>query len=461
MVESKSNRFKLPAIILDIFLLGLFVLFSPNVVIGLVIAAVMFTLLLVSPLGYVYFIILLFPYESIAVGGAENIKAIRLIILHAILFISWAKHIFMGARIQVPPKTVFIPIVIYFLWGILSMPLSVSPMTALVAFFKQLSLLAIFLLLYNLINSRKDILKTIYFLLIISIPTYIVALYQFLVLQDPRSHGTFGTANTLGIFSVMIVVAALIFIKLKKDAPIAKSFGRIMILFSLITLLFSNSRASMVTLLLFVMLYLVLNRRYKLLAVSGSVVILGIFLVVTNQELYTYLTKAFRLYMGTTGRDLLWSGALAIIGDNFITGVGIGCVDVVYPHYMQITNPITNLYLRNAVELGYIHNGYLQVFAELGLIGLLLFLWINYRFVLYLKDARYSVESPETRAVITIVFAHLLAKLVYIMVESAHPLGPFSNYAIIMLIYIFAIKFTILDKKETGDHNRPPAEIKK
>ena len=429
--------------------------------IGLVIAAVMFILLLVSPLGYVYFIILLFPYESIAVGGAENIKVLRLIILHVILFISWAKYLFMGAKIKLPPKSIFIPISMYLLWAVLSMPLSVSPITALVAYFKQLSLLAIFLLLYNLINSRKDILKTIYFLLIISIPTYIVALYQFLILQDPRSHGTFGTANTLGIFSVMIIVSALILIKLKKNAPIARSFGGIMILISLIALLFSNSRASMITLLLFLMFYLLLNRRYKLLAASGSILTAGILLIITNQELYTYLTKAFRLYMGTTGRDLLWNGALAIIGDNFVTGVGIGCVDVVYQHYMQITNPITNLYLRNAVELGFIHNGYLQVFAELGLIGLLLFVWINYRFVLYLKNARNSVVSPETRAVITIVFAHLLAKLVYILVESAHPLGPFSNYAIIMLIYIFAIKLSLLDKREAGDHNQPPAEIKK
>jgi O-antigen ligase len=77
---------------------------------------------------------------------------------------------------------------------------------------------------------------------------------------------------------------------------------------------------------------------------------------------------------GSTGRDDLWNVALQMTRDHPLAGVGMGNFTTVAPEYLQQNLDVrrSDLFLRaNATE---VHNTYLSVLAELGVVGLILFL---------------------------------------------------------------------------------------
>lgn len=76
----------------------------------------------------------------------------------------------------------------------------------------------------------------------------------------------------------------------------------------------------------------------------------------------------------STGRDDLWNVALQMTQDHPLGGVGMDNFTIVAPEYLQQNLDIhrSDLFLRaNATE---VHNTYLSVLAELGVVGLILFL---------------------------------------------------------------------------------------
>ncbi len=72
-------------------------------------------------------------------------------------------------------------------------------------------------------------------------------------------------------------------------------------------------------------------------------------------------------------RLAFWANTTAMIKDNLLTGVGPGNFRIIYPLYSQriVRDPVFNY----NTQLHRTHNDFLQAFAELGLIGILILLW--------------------------------------------------------------------------------------
>ena len=87
--------------------------------------------------------------------------------------------------------------------------------------------------------------------------------------------------------------------------------------------------------------------------------------------------KFFQFLEYTNNRKDYWNNAIEIIKDHVIFGVG-------YNAYSLVSRDYTNAYKREYG--GYPHNCYLQMTAEIGLIGLSSFFWII--FVLYSNSLR-------------------------------------------------------------------------
>jgi len=84
-------------------------------------------------------------------------------------------------------------------------------------------------------------------------------------------------------------------------------------------------------------------------------------------------------------RPTLWRDTLKLIGDFPLFGVGLGCWPELFPHYRR--PPWSPFFFREA------ENDYLQLIAEIGLLGAVLVSWLGIRLVRgFSRDAH---EAPD------------------------------------------------------------------
>jgi O-antigen ligase len=98
----------------------------------------------------------------------------------------------------------------------------------------------------------------------------------------------------------------------------------------------------------------------------------------------------------STGRDDLWAVAWQITRDHPLAGVGMDNFTAVAPEYLQRNLDVRrpDLFLRaNSTE---VHNTYLSVLAELGVVGLILFLgFLGAVLVVACRSARALARGPD------------------------------------------------------------------
>jgi len=106
--------------------------------------------------------------------------------------------------------------------------------------------------------------------------------------------------------------------------------------------------------------------------------------------------------MGGSGRIVFWNDALRIIGDHPILGTGL--------------NTYTKV-IRQTVEANqnYVHNCYLQVMAELGIVGLVALVGVFVAVFIFARRRILAEEDPESK----LVWIALMAGWVGILIESS------------------------------------------
>ncbi len=91
------------------------------------------------------------------------------------------------------------------------------------------------------------------------------------------------------------------------------------------------------------------------------------------------------------GRLAIWRNTLAMVRDNPVLGVGLGNHSVRYPAYARaaVVDPLWG----TRSQLDYAHNEYLQAWAELGIVGLALLLWLGTAIAALLRGAYQDVPT--------------------------------------------------------------------
>lgn len=91
------------------------------------------------------------------------------------------------------------------------------------------------------------------------------------------------------------------------------------------------------------------------------------------------------------GRLAIWRNTLAMVRDFPLLGVGLGNHAVRYPAYARaaVVDPLWG----TRSQLDYAHNEYLQAWAELGIVGLGLVLWLGFAVASLLRRAYQAAES--------------------------------------------------------------------
>jgi O-antigen ligase len=92
-------------------------------------------------------------------------------------------------------------------------------------------------------------------------------------------------------------------------------------------------------------------------------------------------------------RLAIWKHTLAMIKDHFWVGVGLGNHKIHYPPYHHRVTPEISYMVHS--QLANVHNDYLQVFAELGLIGFILLGWLFYIFLRTISHLHSTAASQS------------------------------------------------------------------
>jgi len=251
----------------------------------------------------------------------------------------------------------------------------------------------IFILASNL-KMRKE---WIYYWLISAAIASIIGFFQYL---GPRHYvvSTFGNPNFFAghISMPMCIGFSLLFSKEFKDEQ--KFLTLIFLIFGIQTLLFTKSRAAITGLFFGIAtVFFILNKEKKIKWIGY--LILFFFLALLLPVIYKEFITNIRFY--------IWSGTINLIKHKPFFGWGFGQFIFHYFYFRKReyflqpeATPITN----------HAHNEYLEICSELGIIGLLLFLFFIYLIINKYFRKNYKIENS--------IIAGFAGGIVAVMVDN-------------------------------------------
>jgi O-antigen ligase len=299
-------------------------------------------------------------------------------------------------------KVLFLLYLVYFLWQLVSILYSENSETGWNILFSRLSLI---LFPIVLTMPGEKILKNIKILLkLFSISTAIFVLFCYFhslivsisfingnIVFNPHPpegywmsyfFGNYFSFNQHPSYLAMYVIFSAIFSFESGFDVIKKSKARYlwfgMGIFLLISLYFLSSRSGFLASIILIPVYFIYrfrNNRKRIFLVLLVIVFVLIPVFTTNERVKIVIDEvsndAFMKLVKEDGRLNVWESAVRIIRQNTLLGVGIGDVrDELHKEYVKIGD-------QDLIDNNYnVHNQFLEVFVESGIVGLFLFFLI-------------------------------------------------------------------------------------
>lgn len=205
-----------------------------------------------------------------------------------------------------------------------------------------------------------------------------------------------------------------------------------------IAILFSLSRGGILGLVCGILLFsgmLLLLPENRRSAAPVAVVIACIILLVTWLDISPLVERIHTLQNpqeAGQGRLLYWSGTVEMIRNAPWTGTGLGTYRYVYPRFQP--EKISTLAVTHA------HNDYLELAAEMGLIGLILVLGILLFFIIRAIRSLKHLKEQRDRIITISAFSSILSILVHTFFEfNFHILSNALLFGMILAVLVLFI----------------------
>ena len=282
----------------------------------------------------------------------------------------------------------------------------------------------------------------------------------FLTGQLPGKWQTFGTLGNPNWTGEFLAVAALVCLgrltDLRKIAPPDKSvrpFARHLTLAALILILLALAatlaRGAWLAFIIGTLAFVLVRHRYSTarielktfvlpLAVTGVAGALVIVLpLLANREAINHLLNLRSI----NGRMLMSAVTWAMIRDAPLSGHGLGTFGLQFPNYQAeaLSQPWAVSFIPNASFTSYAHNDYLQLWAELGLFGLLAFVALVW---IVLKRGRALAGDP--------VALGCWAAVVSLLVNAAVAFPMHLPTTLMLFVVLVAVVEAAASKKAVG-----------
>jgi O-antigen ligase len=362
-------------------------------VIGLVFAAIS---LLNLTAGTCIFAVLMFLNDALPVESFSLDK-----LLGILLILSWLATVSVSARPRekLMQNTGLIYLLVLFVaWAGLSAIWAKDSGLVFASVARYAPNAMLFPIVYTAAGNRK---KAIWIVGAFVVGTLIAAAYGLVVPGEAeaegRLSGSFGNANeTAAALAVGVALAGGLVFGLR-EKPWLRFWAVLSVPFLVLALFLTVSRGGIVALgAVFIAAVLLAGprRRGPLLAATVVAILAAVFYfgVVAGQDAKTHLLKS----NGGTGRTDIWKVGWRMVEANPVVGVGAGNFQSSSVHYLLAPGQITHSdFIIDEPKVA--HNTYLEVLAELGIVGLVLFLAIiAYSLIAALKAARiFSAAGDE------------------------------------------------------------------
>ncbi len=314
-----------------------------------------------------------------------------------------------------------LPIILFTLVLAISLFISQTKTVSLQEFIIFLSYILIFFLITNNLDKKKDFNLFIHLFFIISSLVSIYTIIQYYgfdpYLSDLRSlTSTIGQKNWISNYLAMIFPVMFSYFLLEQTK---KNKVLYFILLSILyaTLMICQSRGIWISISLTIILAIYIIIKYNILKIFQKnkkwlTLLLATFLIITviystdnplNKSAITVPQRALSIFdeqdPSINTRILMWRTTFEMIKDKPIFGSGIGTFKMNYLNYQAEFLKDNPYYIKYSGKAGEAHNEYIQMWSELGIIGLWIFLLII--FVFYKLVWEFLKEEKDNKKKLT------------------------------------------------------------
>jgi O-antigen ligase len=375
--EFFPNRILGTALLALALLTGVLAGYSPPLAIGLTLGLVFVTITLANlTAGVCIFAILSFLDTVLPVQG--TLSAPKL--LGLMLMLSWLALVTAGdrehrERIFSHPAFLFV-LLLFIGWTLLSATWAEYPNAAIETFTRYLPNAFLFLIVFAAIRTRDQLLWVIGAFVV---GAFLSGVYGLLVPPPAtdfgRLAGAGGDPNETAAAMVAGLALATALGVAARGKPLVRFACAVAGVICMLALFLTSSRGGLIALGVALIAAVVLGgrRRGTMLAAAGAAVIVTVFYFATIAP--TDVRERVTHPEGGTGRVDIWTVGGRMVRDNFVHGVGAGNFPTSSIHYLLEPGVLLrDDFIVDTPKVA--HNTYLQVLAELGIVGFSLFITI-------------------------------------------------------------------------------------
>ncbi|MEE9253509.1 MAG: O-antigen ligase family protein [Pseudomonadales bacterium] len=359
---------------------------SPGILLGLTIGVIALVVMALNPLLALHAFIMLLSVENI-VATEEGVTGMKL--LGPLILGGWLLSVATQKRFLVRSSGLLIAIGLFLIWGAVTAIFAYDPDIAIGKMLTYVQL-AVAAAMFSAVVGDPGRLKGIYWSIVLwTLCSTLVAIFGYYSGSSAVAVGLTGNRNLLALYINIAIVCAFVLFQTTRHA-----FARLILIvvipifFLGLALTFSRTGLIVMSIGLALVWYRIArDRGFFIMAISAATLCALVMLLPEAffQRVET-IVPAIQRQEGTFGsRVQLWKMGLRMIEDRPITGVGPGNFIAASPRYAR------GGMIKNRLVA---HNAFIAVAAEMGLVGLAVFVAI---LIFALRNAMRAASAGRVR----------------------------------------------------------------
>ena len=338
-------------------------------------------------------------------ASPENMKTAWGVVATIILFTIWMVSQYQKGKLKVVKTSLYLPIIGFIFWCTVTLLWVEDGYLASIMLSQFISYGLIFFIVINTIR-KTEVINIINILIVSMSVISIIGLLQYyfsdiqgiryFFAQTSSPSATFANKNMASHFIVMTLPLAIILLLTAKNKfniftySIASTIGLWFLIYTSARQAYVAIALELFILVLFIALDIWKNKKssiyhnsvLKLLKLNMMMLTVIFLSIVSNSVNTGYGSNKLKDLQSIVGveagsaRFPAWVNTTELIKDNFLTGVGIGQWPETYPLYYDRVKK--DVIFNEKTRLKRLHNDYLEMFANFGLIGYVFLLWLLY-----------------------------------------------------------------------------------